>query len=95
MIDTIVWGEVMTEQEEQAVMDMFGIPRDLARDAILKAGKDIKKIKRYLNKSEHKLGHCKMCGKRLTDPESVRRGYGSECYKRVMESRIGFIDLEE
>lgn len=95
MIDTIVWGEVMTEQEEQAVMDMFGIPRDLARDAILKAGKDIKKIKRYLNKSEHKLGYCKMCGKRLTDPESVRRGYGSECYKRVMESRIGFIDLEE
>ena len=95
MIDTIVWSEYMNEKEEQAVMDMFSIPREVARDAILKAGKDIKRIKRYLNKSEKKIGHCKICGKKLTDPESVRRGYGSECYKRVLQERIGLIDLEE
>jgi hypothetical protein len=95
MIDTIVWSEYMNEQEEQAVMDMFGIPRELARDAIVKAGKDIKRIKRYLNKTEKSVGHCKMCGKKLTDPESVRRGFGSECYKKVLQEKIGFIDLED
>lgn len=93
MIDTIVWGEYMDEQEEQAVMDMFSVPREVARDAISKAGKDIKRIKRYLNKSEKKIGYCKICGKKLTDPESVRRGCGSECYKRVLQERIGFIDF--
>lgn len=97
MIESIVWGEYMNEQEEQAVMDLFGIPKDLAIEAINKAGKDIKKIQGYLNKknSEHLVGHCKICGKKLTDPESVRRGYGSECYKRVLESRIGFVEDTE
>ncbi len=27
--------------------------------------------------------HCHRCGVRLTDPESVARGYGSECRKAV------------
>lgn len=26
---------------------------------------------------------CKLCGKELTDPESIARGYGPECYKKA------------
>lgn len=26
---------------------------------------------------------CQKCGKKLTDPESMRRGYGPECWARI------------
>ena len=26
---------------------------------------------------------CQKCGKKLTDPESMRRGYGPECWPQV------------
>lgn len=26
---------------------------------------------------------CQKCGKKLTDPESMRRGYGPECWSRI------------
>ena len=27
--------------------------------------------------------HCRHCGRRLTDPQSVRRGYGPECAQKL------------
>ena len=30
---------------------------------------------------------CLRCGKKLTTPESRRRGYGAECYMKLIESR--------
>lgn len=26
---------------------------------------------------------CQKCGKRLTDPESMKRGYGPECWAKI------------
>lgn len=26
---------------------------------------------------------CQKCGKKLTDPESMQRGYGSECWSQI------------
>lgn len=26
---------------------------------------------------------CQKCGKKLTDPESMRRGYGPECWSQI------------
>lgn len=92
-IHTIVWSEYMEEQEEQAVMEMFSIPRELAREAISKVGKNIKRIKKYLNKPQKSAGRCMLCGKKLTDAESVRRGFGSECYKKILQAQVGLIDL--
>ena len=28
--------------------------------------------------------HCAECGRKLTDPDSIRRGYGPECYDKLM-----------
>ena len=28
--------------------------------------------------------HCRICGRILSDPESIRRGIGSECWQRVL-----------
>ena len=27
---------------------------------------------------------CQKCGRRLTDPESIKRGYGTECWNTLM-----------
>jgi len=27
--------------------------------------------------------HCSRCGRRLTDPQSIRRGYGPECAQKL------------
>lgn len=37
--------------------------------------------------------NCLRCGKPLTDPESVRRGYGPECFRITIDwkqNRLGF-----
>lgn len=34
--------------------------------------------------------HCRHCGRRLTDPKSVRRGYGPECAEK-----LGIFDVVE
>lgn len=32
---------------------------------------------------------CQKCGKRLTDPESMKRGYGPECWEKLTGDRRG------
>ena len=77
----------MSELEEQTIMEMFSVPHSMAKDAIKSAGKDITKISKYVKKQAKKkrnaLGVCKLCGRKLTDPLSVSRGYGVECYEKV------------
>ncbi|MGE4296818.1 MAG: DUF6011 domain-containing protein [Desulfovibrionaceae bacterium] len=29
------------------------------------------------------MAHCRRCRRKLTDPASIRRGYGPECARRV------------
>jgi hypothetical protein len=29
------------------------------------------------------VGHCKRCGRKLTDPKSVMRGYGPKCWEKM------------
>lgn len=31
-------------------------------------------------------GHCRRCGRTLTDPESIERGLGSECVKSAVSA---------
>lgn len=33
---------------------------------------------------------CQKCGKKLTDPESMRRGYGPECWEQLTGIRVDF-----
>lgn len=87
----------MAEQQEEVIAEMFGVPTELASEAIQKVGKDINRIKNYIvNHSKEKvIGKCKMCGKRLTDPESVSRGYGEECYRKIRQSRFDIFNFSE
>lgn len=41
-----------------------------------------KKIKKKIKK-EKMLGRCKRCGRTLTNPEAVKLGYGSHCYRKL------------
>lgn len=40
---------------------------------------------------------CQKCGKKLTDPESMRRGYGPECWSQVsgLENTFGKNEMNE
>lgn len=84
----------MEEQEERVVEELFGIPNELAREAIQHAGKDVERIKRYLqSKTKTKdYGVCKICGKKLTDPQSIARGCGIECYNRKRQDMFSMFE---
>ena len=41
-----------------------------------------KKIKKKIKK-EKMLGRCKRCGRVLKNPEAVKLGYGSHCYRKL------------
>jgi len=36
---------------------------------------------------------CRICGKPLTDPKSIERGIGPECFKEIKQEPIGFKNL--
>ena len=78
--------EYMENIEEQLIIDLFDVPDKWAQEAIAKSNGDMRKIKTYLRRKARRENaqptKCKLCGKRLTDPESIERGYGSECYKK-------------
>lgn len=39
------------------------------------------------------LGHCKRCGRLLTDPRAIARGYGDECFKQLRTTeRADWVD---
>lgn len=39
---------------------------------------------------------CQKCGKKLTDPESIRRGYGPECWESITGQKIrNFYDMTD
>lgn len=79
--------EYMEAEEEEILMEMFSVSREWAADAIIYSKGDMSKIKEYLKrraaKSRTKPKKCIMCGKMLTDPDSIARGYGAECYKKI------------
>jgi hypothetical protein len=31
-------------------------------------------------------GNCEICGRALSDPESIKRGIGSECWQHVLSA---------
>lgn len=47
----------------------------------------LKDTKDKLNKVSIPKKRCLRCGKALTTPESCIRGYGDECYKKVLKQR--------
>lgn len=38
---------------------------------------------------------CQKCGKKLTDPESIKRGYGPECWGRIPGIHISETEEDE
>ena len=44
---------------------------------------------------EYVATHCRDCGKRLTDPESLLRGYGPECAKRQDPDPMSDVELQD
>ena len=93
---SLILSEYVEEMQEQIVMDLFSVPHKLARDAIHKAGNELKDIKHYINKRSRPnvYGKCRYCGRKLTDPISIQRGYGLECYNKYGVKKK-YIDLLE
>ena len=83
--------DYMETIEEQLIVDLFSVSEELAHEAIVNSRGNIRKIKSYIKRKIKKENvqptKCKLCGKRLTDPESIERGYGSECYKKLNTAR--------
>lgn len=38
---------------------------------------------------------CQKCGRKLTDPESIKRGYGPECWGRILGIHISETEEDE
>ena len=38
---------------------------------------------------------CQKCGRKLTDPESIKRGYGPECWGRIQGIHISEKEEDE
>lgn len=38
---------------------------------------------------------CQKCGRKLTDPESIKRGYGPECWGRIPGIHISEAEEDE
>jgi len=76
----------MEEEMISVIMTTFGVDEQLAQELFNKCGYNLRKVKRYLSRRvKEKLApiKCLCCGRKLTDPKSIKRGYGDECYKRV------------
>lgn len=88
----------MEEYEERFLMELFNASEDEIKTAIGKVGTDIRKIRRYVNKVRRREIYppcrCKICGRLLTNPESIVRGYGSECYGKINHDADGPLSIE-
>lgn len=40
------------------------------------------------NVTVYHCGRCACCGRKLTDPESIERGFGPECFKRLYKKEL-------
>lgn len=43
----------------------------------------------------HMYSKCQKCGRKLTDPESIKRGYGPECWGRIPGIHISEAEEDE
>ena len=84
----------MEYEDENFIMGLFDLDRNEAHKVVRKFGSNTKKIEKYLEREElkkkYKPCRCKMCGKLLTNPESIIRGYGNECYEKINIKRCSF-----
>lgn len=80
-------------EEESIIIELFGVSISDARDALNSVGTDTKRLRKYFSKRKKSLGKCKLCGKKLTDADSVARGYGPECYKKVHGERRTMLEV--
>lgn len=77
----------MEEYEENLISSLFEISKEEARNVIKKVGTNINKVRKHIEKEKrneiYQPCRCKICGRMLTNPESIVRGYGSECYNKI------------
>ncbi|MEG1565399.1 MAG: DUF6011 domain-containing protein [Bacilli bacterium] len=81
----------MEDEEVIAISETFGVPNNIARDAIEACGKNVEAIKNYIlslpGDSDSSKCKCKHCGRMLKDPLSIQRGYGEECYRKYITGK--------
>lgn len=86
----ILFEDFVRDERITAVANYFGLSKEAAADAVDNGGSEIESIRLYLeSKGEElrdKLPKCLCCGKKLTDPISIKRGYGEECYRKVQNN---------
>lgn len=85
---TIIWEDSIIEERIAAVANYFGVSKEMAERAVNAGLTDIDEIRAYLESlgelKENNIQHkCLCCGRPISDPISVRRGYGEECFRRV------------
>jgi len=83
----IMFEDFIREERITAVANYFGLSKAAAAEAIDNCGSEIEEIRTYLeSKGEDlkgRLPKCICCGKKLTDPISIKRGYGEDCFRKV------------
>lgn len=90
-----IMEDIMEDIEAEMIVNMFSVPKEWAEEAIEWSGGELKKIREYLKRKSRraqiKPTKCILCGKKLTDPDSIARGYGEECYKKIQnKDKYGF-----
>lgn len=83
---SLILSEYIQEEKEELIASIFNISIELATECLNNTEGDLDAIREYIsNKGNNKVMtvRCKYCGRRLTDPESVKRGYGEDCYRKI------------
>jgi len=80
-----IWSEIVENDVAGIIVATFGVSSKLAHELYYECGEDLEAIRKNLIKRSNRLEHtcrCKLCGRTLKDPKSIKRGYGEECYKK-------------
>ena len=85
----LIWEDYMKDEEIIAIIETLGVTREIAEEALKNCGKDVEQIRRYIlnlpTERESISCKCIYCGRTLKDPNSIKRGYGEECYKKYLK----------
>lgn len=84
--------EGYASKQKKSVAEMCNVPEEnvipisrLEYEAYMDEGR----------KEIHMYSKCQKCGRKLTDPESIKRGYGPECWGRIPGIHISETEEDE
>lgn len=87
----ILENYLVDNQRITSIAEIFGIPFELAKDAIKEVGLDYEKLLEYLRRrislKNDGLYFCKRCKKPLKSVQSILDGYGSTCLEKLKNTK--------